>query len=115
MFNTQRDMLEVAANTPISSPTESCGFCTPCRVGCGQLVDTADRLVNGHASEIDVHRLKETGDLMHPCQPLRFGADRRHPLLDVLAHFPELVSSTPGAMHAQTFDLEAAVVNMQAP
>ena len=74
-------------------------------------MDTADRLVNGHASEIDVQRLKETGDLMHRASHCGLGQTAAHPLLDVLAHFPELVQARLVPAQ-QAFDLEAAVVNM---
>ena len=47
MFNHSRDMLDVARQYTHFFAHESCGFCTPCRVGCVQLVDTADRLMSG--------------------------------------------------------------------
>ncbi len=113
VFNTQRDMLEVARQYTHFFAHESCGFCTPCRVGCGQLVETADRLVAGHASEIDVQRLKETGELMQRASHCGLGQTAAHPLLDVLAHFPEQVRSRLVPAQ-QAFDLNAAVVNMHA-
>ena len=113
VFNRRRDLLDVARQYTHFFANESCGFCTPCRVGCGQLVETADRLVRGHASQRDVDRLVETGHLMHAMSHCGLGQTAANPLLDVLAHFPEQVQRRL-VDDAEAFDLDAAVVDMKA-
>lgn len=113
VFNTSRDMLEVARQYTHFSANESCGFCTPCRVGCGQLVETADRLMQGHASQQDIVRLQETGHLMQRTSHCGLGQTAAHPLLDVIEHFPEQVQSRLAPAN-QAFDLQAAVADMSA-
>lgn len=109
VFGPQRDMLEVARQYTRFFAAESCGFCTPCRVGCVQLVDTADRLVQGHASTHDLDRLRDTADLMGRLSHCGLGQTAAHPLLDVLAHFPQAV--LPRLVpDVRAFDLEAATV-----
>jgi [NiFe] hydrogenase diaphorase moiety large subunit len=111
VFNHSRDMLDVARQYTHFFAHESCGFCTPCRVGCVQLVDTADRLMNGHASAHDLDRLRDTGALMQRLSHCGLGQTAAHPLLDVLAHFPEQVERRlVPSLHA--FDLDAACVDM---
>ena len=111
VFNHQRDMLDVARQYTHFFAHESCGFCTPCRVGCVQLVDTADRLMSGHASQHDLERLRDTGALMQRLSHCGLGQTAAHPLLDVLAHFPEQVERRlVPSLHA--FDLDAACVDM---
>ena len=111
VFNHQRDMLDVARQYTHFFAHESCGFCTPCRVGCVQLVDTADRLISGHASTHDLERLRDTGALMQRLSHCGLGQTAAHPLLDVLAHFPEQVERRlVPSLHA--FDLDAACVDM---
>ena len=114
VFNHTRDMLDVARQYTHFFAHESCGFCTPCRVGCAQLVDTADRLMSGHAGPSDLIRLRETGALMHRLSHCGLGQTAAHPLLDVLAHFPEHIERRL-VPDLQAFDLEAACVDMSAP
>ena len=76
-----------------------------------QLVDTADRLMSGHASPHDLERLRDTGALMQRLSHCGLGQTAAHPLLDVLAHFPEQVERRlVPSLHA--FDLDAACVDM---
>jgi len=114
VFNRSRDMVDVARQYTRFFEHESCGFCTPCRVGCSQLVDTAERLWRGHASQRDIDRLEETGMLMKQLSHCGLGQTAANPLLDVLAHFPEQVSRRL-VPDAQAFDLAAATASMEAP
>ena len=113
VFNNSRDMVEVARQYTHFFANESCGFCTPCRVGCGQLVETADRLLSGHASERDIQRLRETGHLMKQMSHCGLGQTAANPLLDIIDHFPQRVQACL-VDDAHAFDLDAAVVDMRA-
>lgn len=113
VFDTRRDLLDVARQYTHFFANESCGFCTPCRVGCGQLVETADRLMTGHASQRDVDRLIETGALMRHLSHCGLGQTAANPLLDVLAHFPQQISRRL-VNDLQAFDLDDAVADMKA-
>ncbi|TAK93336.1 MAG: NADP oxidoreductase [Aquabacterium sp.] len=112
VFNQTRDMVDVARQYTRFFAHESCGFCTPCRVGCGQLLETAERLMQGHASQRDIVRLQETAELMHRYSHCGLGQTAAHPLMDVIAHFPDQIKRKLAA-DEQAFDLDAAVVNMQ--
>jgi [NiFe] hydrogenase diaphorase moiety large subunit len=111
VFNQSRDMLDVARQYTHFFASESCGFCTPCRVGCGQLIETADRLMAGHASQRDIIRLQETGELMKHTSHCGLGQTASNPLLDVLKHFPALVKNRL-VPDEQAFDLDAATVEV---
>ncbi|HEX5356884.1 MAG TPA: NAD(P)H-dependent oxidoreductase subunit E [Aquabacterium sp.] len=113
VFNQTRDMVDVARQYTRFFAHESCGFCTPCRVGCGQLVETAERLVQGHASQRDIERLKETAELMRHLSHCGLGQTAAHPLMDVIAHFPDQVNQRL-VPDEQAFDLNDAVVDMHA-
>ncbi|HET8694457.1 MAG TPA: NADH-ubiquinone oxidoreductase-F iron-sulfur binding region domain-containing protein, partial [Aquabacterium sp.] len=113
VFNTSRDMVDIARQYTHFFAHESCGFCTPCRVGCGQLVETADRLVAGHASASDIARLQETGQLMQRTSHCGLGQTAAHPLLDVISHFPQQVAARLASAE-NAFDLQNARVDMQA-
>ncbi len=111
VFNRSRDMVDTARQYTHFFASESCGFCTPCRVGCGQLVETADRLVRGHASQVDIDRLKDTAAIMKQMSHCGLGQTAANPLLDVLAHFPEQVQ-TRLRSPLDAFDLEGATADM---
>lgn len=106
VFNQSRDMVEVARQYTRFFAHESCGFCTPCRVGCGQLVDTAERLVKGQASERDIIRLKDMAELMRQWSHCGLGQTAAHPLMDVIQHFPDQVARRL-TNDARAFDLDA--------
>lgn len=111
VFDRRRDLLDIARQYTHFFAHESCGFCTPCRVGCVQLADTADRLVQGHAGPRDVARLQETGRLMQRLSHCGLGQTAAHPLLDVIAHFPDQVQRRL-VPDADAFDLAAATVRL---
>jgi [NiFe] hydrogenase diaphorase moiety large subunit len=111
VFNHTRDMVEIARQYTHFFASESCGFCTPCRVGCVQLVETADRLMSGHASARDIDRLQGTGQLMKRLSHCGLGQTAANPLLDVLLHFPAQVQRRL-VDDAQAFDLAAATAVM---
>jgi NADH:ubiquinone oxidoreductase subunit F (NADH-binding) len=60
--------------------SESCGNCTPCRVGCAQLESRRDAR--------DLARLLDTLEIGSLCG---FGQGVPRPLRDLLAHFPDEV------------------------
>lgn len=111
VFDSRRDLLDIARQYTHFFAHESCGFCTPCRVGCVQLADTADRLVQRHAGPRDVARLQETGRLMQRLSHCGLGQTAAHPLLDVIAHFPDQVQRQL-VPDADAFDLAAATVRL---
>ena len=50
VFDRTRDMFEVARDFAHFFAHESCGFCTPCRVGTELVVQRMDKLAAGHGS-----------------------------------------------------------------
>jgi len=112
VFDRRRDLVDIARQYTHFFASESCGFCTPCRVGCGQLVDVADRLATGHASERDLLQLRELGGLMQRYSHCGLGQTAFHPLLDVVTHFGDRVAERL-VPEARAFDLEAATVRLQ--
>ena len=50
IFNKSRDILELVKNFTHFFADESCGFCTPCRVGTSLLKKQFDKIVGGHGS-----------------------------------------------------------------
>lgn len=113
VFRRDRDLLEVARRFTHFFAEESCGFCTPCRVGCVQLTSLADRFAAGRGSPRDVSRVHELADLMQRLSHCGLGQTAPNPLVDVLTQFPDAIA---GRLHTddEAFDLAAATVEMGA-
>ena len=68
---------------------ESCGFCTPCRVGGSLLKDLVDKVYAGHASEYDLQEMRRIGMVMQNTSHCGLGQTAPNAVLDTLDKFPE--------------------------
>jgi [NiFe] hydrogenase diaphorase moiety large subunit len=115
VFRADRDLVEVARRFTQFFADESCGFCTPCRVGCVQLTTIAGRLAGGRANARDVDRIREVGDLMQRLSHCGLGQTAPHPLLDLISDFPAVVAARlRRGDDDDGFDLAGATVDMAA-
>jgi [NiFe] hydrogenase diaphorase moiety large subunit len=108
VFDETRDMFEVARAFSHFFAHESCGFCTPCRVGTELVVRRMDKLAGGHGSLFDERELRELESLLHGTTHCGLGATATNPLRDTLLRFRpayERRLQSPGFTPA--FDLDA--------
>jgi len=89
VFDATRDMFEVARGYAHFFAHESCGFCTPCRVGTELIVRRMDKLAAGFGSGFDEAELRELEALLHGATHCGLGASAANPLRDTLARFPQ--------------------------
>jgi [NiFe] hydrogenase diaphorase moiety large subunit len=87
VFDRSRDMFEVARGFAHFFAHESCGFCTPCRVGTALVVKRMDKLAAGHGSRHDIDVLFELDKLMHTATHCGLGASACNPLRDTILKF----------------------------
>jgi [NiFe] hydrogenase diaphorase moiety large subunit len=87
VFDRSRDMFEVARAFAHFFAHESCGFCTPCRVGTALVVKRLDKLAAGHGSRHDIDVLFELDKLMHTATHCGLGASACNPLRDTILKF----------------------------
>ena len=90
IFDTSRDLLEVIHNFSHFFDHESCGFCTPCRVGTTLLKNGMDKLCSGHATAHDLDEMKRTAALVSRRSHCGLGMTAPNPILDGLKCFPQL-------------------------
>jgi [NiFe] hydrogenase diaphorase moiety large subunit len=110
VFNTDRSLLDMVQNFAHFFVHESCGLCTPCRVGGSLLKDLVDKLVNGHATHYDLAEMKQIGALMERSSLCGLGTTAANPVLDLLERFPQLVESRlANSGYEPAFDLDAAL------
>ena len=108
VFDRSRDMFEVARNFAHFFAHESCGFCTPCRVGTALVVKRMDKLAAGHGSRHDVEVLFELDKLMHTATHCGLGGAACNPLRDTIAKFRPAYEQRLKSLHFEpAFDLDA--------
>ncbi len=66
---------------------ESCGKCTPCRIGNKRLLEILDRITKGNATEQDLEKLKELCQQIKQNSLCGLGQTSPNPTLSTLANF----------------------------
>lgn len=108
VFDRRRDMFEVARGFAHFFAHESCGFCTPCRVGTALVVKRLDKLAVGRGSRHDIDVLFELDKLMHGATHCGLGATACNPLRDTIAKFrPAYERHLKSLYFEPAFDLDA--------
>lgn len=108
IFDRSRDMFEVARNFAHFFAHESCGFCTPCRVGTALVAKSMDKLAQGRGSRHDIDLLYELDKLMHTATHCGLGATACNPLRDTIAKFRPAYEKHLRSLHFEPgFDLDA--------
>lgn len=110
VFNSSRNILDIAHNFTHFFAHESCGFCTPCRVGTSLLRQQLDKIVDGHGSAGDVVALEELCQLIKTQSHCGLGQTAANPVLTTLERYPELYQSQLKLISYEPgFDLDAAL------
>ena len=66
---------------------ESCGKCTPCRVGTRRMLEILERIVNGKGEEGDIERLEELASTIKSTALCGLGQTAPNPVLSTLKFF----------------------------
>ncbi|TRB05511.1 NADH-quinone oxidoreductase subunit NuoF [Agrobacterium tumefaciens] len=95
VFDDTADMLHQARFALEFCAVESCGKCTPCRIGSTRGVETVDRIARG------IEREKNTALLEDLCETMKFGSlcalggFTPYPVMSALRHFPDDFAPIP--------------------
>ncbi|WP_134681646.1 formate dehydrogenase beta subunit [Paracoccus ravus] len=87
VFDDSADMLKLARFAMEFCAVESCGKCTPCRIGSVRGVETIDRIASGDADAIPV--LEDLCNTMKWGSLCALGGFAPFPVLSALTHFPD--------------------------
>ena len=68
---------------------ESCGKCTPCRIGTKRLLETLDKICSGNGEPADLEKIKEISEHMKSSSLCALGQSAPNPVLSALEHFGE--------------------------
>jgi [NiFe] hydrogenase diaphorase moiety large subunit len=110
VFNSTRNILDVAQNFTHFFAHESCGFCTPCRVGTSLLKKQMDKIVEGHGASGDIVALEELCRLVKNYSHCGLGQTAANPIITTMERYLDLyekqlkdISFEPG------FDLDGSL------
>ena len=110
IFNQQRKLLDMVQNFAHFFVHESCGFCTPCRVGGSLLKDLVDKVYSGHGSCHDLDEMKRIAGIMRETSFCGLGATAPSHVLQTLDSFSHVyVERLSQADYEPAFDLDAAL------
>jgi [NiFe] hydrogenase diaphorase moiety large subunit len=110
VFNDERDLLEMVQNFADFFVHESCGFCTPCRVGGSLIRDLVTKVRDGHASRYDTEELRKIGAVMKAASQCGLGVTAPNAVLDTLDKFSRIYDCRLSQKHYEpAFDLDAAL------
>jgi [NiFe] hydrogenase diaphorase moiety large subunit len=110
VFDDSRDMFEVARNYVHFFAHESCGFCTPCRVGTAMLKQTMDKIAAGHGTQHDLREVENLDHVLQTTSHCGLGRSACNPVLHTLKHFrPAYESRLKTLDFVPGFDLDGAL------
>ncbi len=110
VFDSSRDMFEVARNFAHFFAHESCGFCTPCRVGTAMLRTTMDKIANGHGTLYDLAEIEKLDRVLNQSAHCGLGHTACNPTLDTLKRFrPTYERRLKSQDFEPAFDLDGAL------
>jgi [NiFe] hydrogenase diaphorase moiety large subunit len=110
VFHRSRDILQIVENFARFFAHESCGFCTPCRVGTTLNAQIMSRIAQGQGSRRDVDDLTRIAQLMKASSHCGLGTTAPGPILDALAKFRPLFQKRLRSLEAlPTFDLDESL------
>ena len=88
-FDESVDMSKMARYGMEFCAIESCGKCTPCRIGSTRGVEIIDKIKAGDETERQVALLRDLSDTMLAGSLCALGGMTPYPVLSALNHFPE--------------------------
>jgi len=110
IFNETRNMVDVAVNFTHFFAHESCGFCTPCRVGTKLMAKMADKIAEGHGARMDIEQMERLHNLMTKASHCGLGQRAAVPLLTNYEKCtPSFLERMEDVEYTPAFDVEAAI------
>jgi formate dehydrogenase iron-sulfur subunit len=89
VFDDTADMAQQARFAMEFCAIESCGKCTPCRIGSTRGIEVIDRMLEGNEREANYDLLVELCDTMEDASLCAMGGMTPYPVRSILKHFAE--------------------------
>lgn len=94
IFNESRDMLKILKNFMEFFVEESCGQCTPCRIGNVKLLEGVNMIESGNFTFKYLNTLKELGKTMQVASKCGLGQSSPNAFLSILENFKDEIFHT---------------------
>lgn len=116
IFGPERDMVDIAKQYMGFFVEESCGYCTPCRVGNVLLEKFLHKILAGKGEPEDLDFLKSLGESIKVTSRCGLGQTSPNPVLTTLKNFRHIyeskVKKSPEGMQPE-FDIKKALVDAE--
>lgn len=110
VFDSSRDPFEIARNFVDFFAHESCGFCTPCRLGTALLKGYMDKIAAGRGAKTDLADIEWVNRLLRNASHCGLGTTAPNPVVDTLAKFRPAYERRMRSLDFEpAFDLDAAL------
>jgi len=96
IFNESRSMLKVLKNFMEFFVEESCGQCTPCRIGNTKLLEGVEKIEEGDFSYAYLNTLKDLGKTMQVASKCGLGQSSPNSFISILENFKDEIFHTNG-------------------
>lgn len=88
VFDDTVDMAKMARYAMEFCAIESCGKCTPCRIGSTRGVEVLDKIINNQDRDNNIKLLRDLSDTMLNASLCALGGMTPYPVLSALNHYP---------------------------
>ena len=106
----ERDLFDVIGNFARFFQHESCGLCTPCRVGTTLLVGLLEKFEKGWGTHLDLEEIALLATIMKLGSHCGLGQTAPNHLVDAIARFPQVFERRmPTREFTPAFDLDGAL------
>lgn len=93
IFDKSRSMLKVLKNFMEFFVEESCGQCTPCRIGNVKLLEGVEMIERKEYTPEYINKLKELGETMRIASKCGLGQTSPNPFISILDNFKDEIFS----------------------
>jgi [NiFe] hydrogenase diaphorase moiety large subunit len=115
VFGMNRDMFEMARNFAHFFADESCGFCTPCRVGTALMTSIIDKIAAGHGTEYEMNELLFLSQVIRTTSHCGLGQTSCNAVVDTVQKFrADYEARLRRTDFEPGFDLDAALATARA-
>jgi len=116
VFGPERNLFQIIEAFADFFIHESCGYCTPCRVGNVALKELIHRIGTGRGDREDLEQLKRTATTMKTASRCGLGQTSCNPVLTTMEHFTDIYEAlvqNGGVELRRSFSLSEAVVDSE--
>jgi formate dehydrogenase iron-sulfur subunit len=101
VFDDSADMLKMARFAMEFCAIESCGKCTPCRIGSTRGVETLDKVAAGIEPDKNLELVTDLCNTMKFGSLCALGGFTPYPVMSAITHFPQDFAPRPAAVAAE--------------